>query len=175
MISRDDHKGHFVIVSSEVVRNKDISLASRGLLAFILSHPNDWNFTREALAAATGATQYEIRKCLKELTDAGYCYCTRTPRKDGKGTKWQLNFTEVRLVENQPNVNQPNVNQPNVNRPVIEECIKEECINEVSIKKNISIITDLNTSNRRKEKFDDFNNEIFEGLDDILKNNTKES
>lgn len=172
MIHRDPNaKRQYVAISNDTIRDNRLSFAARGLLAYILSFSNDWVITRSRLIAATGATEYEIKKLMKELTDNGYCRIVRVPRGDRRGTKWQAEFYEVSMVENRRVENRWVENRTNENHPILENHIKENHIKE----NHIISITELNTLSKEKEKIDDFNNEIFEDLDDILKNNTKES
>lgn len=84
MIHRNDHKEQFVMVSNETIRDRGISLAGRGLLAFMLSFADDWNFNFETLADLTGATKYELRQTLRELQARGYVTISQVKTKGGK-------------------------------------------------------------------------------------------
>lgn len=149
MIHRDPNaKRQYVAISNDTIRDNRLSFAARGLLAYILSFSNDWVITRSRLIAATGATEYEIKKLMKELTDNGYCRVVRVPRGDRRGTKWQAEFYEVSMVENRRVENRWVENRTNENHPILENHIKENHIKE----KHIISITKLNDLSKEKEK-----------------------
>lgn len=155
MIHRDpDPKRKFVTISNDTVRDKNISLGARGLLAFILSNVDDWTMTRTRLASATGATEHEIRKHLKELTEAGYCKVVRIRREDGRGTKWHLEFYEVPVVENRPHEKEPNENGPSVTHPDIEDQLKNTNKRIPNKKTNDFIVTSLISKEKEEEPED---------------------
>lgn len=72
MIHRADHQEQFVLVTNAALRDKSISLAARGLLAYMLTFADEWSFNFEAITEQTGASRYEVRQTINELKDAGY-------------------------------------------------------------------------------------------------------
>jgi hypothetical protein len=77
----------FLIIRNDVVRDKRLSYRARGLLAAMLSHPDNWEFNREWLAdqsATEGVSA--IRTALKELERFGYLVRRRInlPAEDGR-------------------------------------------------------------------------------------------
>ena len=99
MIHRDDHKELYVIITNDVLRDKKLSLAARGLLGFMLTFSDDWIFNIENLKEQTGATTYEIRSTLAELKSAGYVTITQTKTKHGKFSSCSYEVFEVPCVE----------------------------------------------------------------------------
>jgi hypothetical protein len=64
---------HYLIVSNQVVRDPSLSFKARGLLAYLLSMPDNWKVSASAIARASDRDGREsILTGLKELEGAGY-------------------------------------------------------------------------------------------------------
>lgn len=75
MIKRAPRPNHgFLILRNDVARDKRLSYLARGLLAAILSRPDNWTVSAERLAAETDANEgiKSIRRALRELETVGY-------------------------------------------------------------------------------------------------------
>ena len=107
----------FSIVSNAVLRDKRLSLRTRGLLVFCLSLSDTWEYSIKGLAAATGESEGKIGNCLKELEATGYL--TRTRIRDKKGRMMSVDYTLWESPQAQKNDTQPNEN-PNVDYPSLE-------------------------------------------------------
>ena len=109
----------FSIVSNAVLRDKRLSLRTRGLLVFCLSLSDTWEYSIKGLAAATGESEGKIGNCLKELEATGYL--TRTRIRDKKGRMMSVDYTlwespQVQKSDSQQNKN-PNVDYPSLENP----------------------------------------------------------
>ena len=112
----------FSIVSNAVLRDKRLSLRTRGLLVFCLSLSDTWEYSIKGLAATTGESEGKIGNCLKELEATGYL--TRTRIRDKKGRMMSVNYTlwenpQAQESDTQPNEN-PNVDYPSLENPNVD-------------------------------------------------------
>ncbi len=69
---RRSSKRPYAAISNELLRDKRLSIAARGLMAMILSYPDDWNLTKKHLMAESGLKDRAFRDRVKELTEGGY-------------------------------------------------------------------------------------------------------
>jgi len=122
MIVRGARKtNNFTIIGNDVLRDKRLSYRARGLLACVLSRPDDWRTSADSLAREGSEGRAAILTALKELETAGYLVRTRIQDKHGL---WRT----ISTVYDEPQtgcateVQFPNVGSPNFgNRTSIEE------------------------------------------------------
>lgn len=73
MISRNkENLNKKVLVSIEIAQNKKLSLKSKGLLLYMLSCEDNYNFSSQILQRDTGTKRDTIENCLQELETFGY-------------------------------------------------------------------------------------------------------
>lgn len=89
MIVRMAPRDHFVIIPNAAARDRQLSFKARGLLAYMLSMPDDWSATRDELAKASPDGVTAIRSALDELQTLGYIERRRLRSAGGKWT-WVL-------------------------------------------------------------------------------------
>jgi len=108
MIHRAEHQEQFVLITNTALRDKNITLAARGLLAFMLTFADEWSFNFETIAEQTGATRHEVRQTLKELKSAGYIQIIQEKNAAGKFTSKTYEVFESghqnRVTENRKTV-----------------------------------------------------------------------
>lgn len=74
---------NFVVMSNEFLRNKELSLKAKGLLAMILSLPPEWNYSINGLVAICKENITAVRNSLKELEEHGHVVIEK--KKNEKG------------------------------------------------------------------------------------------
>ena len=63
---------NYISMSNELLQNKELSLKAKGLLSYMLSLPNDWNYSLEGLVSNCKESKTSIRSTLNELKQHGY-------------------------------------------------------------------------------------------------------
>ena len=63
---------NYTTISNQLFKNKTISLKAKGLMAYLLSLPNDWNLSVNGIVACSKEGRRSIGNTIKELISAGY-------------------------------------------------------------------------------------------------------
>ncbi len=83
-VFRVEKNKNYTIMSNYHLQDLRISLKAKGLLSFMLSLPDDWDFTLQGLATCCKEGVDAIRQALRELEDNGYLRRTRRRRTNGR-------------------------------------------------------------------------------------------
>lgn len=100
----------FVQIRNEVARDSRISYKARGILLEILSRPDNWETSADALAASGPDGRTAVLSGLRELRDAGYLETTRQRRDDGT-------FNTVSIAYDTPQIERPESGFPTSDNP----------------------------------------------------------
>ena len=82
-IYRIHKEDNFVIIDKAFLLNEEISLKAKGLLALLLSYPDNWQFYKAEIVQHTSDKENSLNSGLKELIENGYI--VRKQRKDENG------------------------------------------------------------------------------------------
>lgn len=82
-VFRIEKNREFVVMSNKFLREKEMSLKAKGLLALCLALPDDWNYSLNGLCAICKESQTSIRSALKELET--FNYLKRNRKQNEKG------------------------------------------------------------------------------------------
>lgn len=114
---RSQHKnGHFVILCKSFLQDKTLSLKAKGLLAYLLSLPDDWKiYINELTVHSTDGTQ-ATRSAIKELIKSGYITFVRKRNVSGTFSQGEYIISEdAKLnLEPCPQVAKPQMENPSV-------------------------------------------------------------
>lgn len=78
------HKNkNYTVMSNYHLQDKNLSFKAKGLLSYMLSLPDDWNYNINGLVANSKEGIKAIKNILKELQE--YKYLTITKKKNNKG------------------------------------------------------------------------------------------
>ena len=107
-------KTDYTVISNVFLKDKRLSLKSKGLLAYVLSLPNDWVLYVTELSEHHKDGTSAIYSAFKELIQLGYVRRKRE-RIDGKlgGIDYVISETPILKNLNVKNLNQENSNQEN--------------------------------------------------------------
>ena len=116
MIHRTGHEEFYVIITNCVFKNKTLSLSARGLLGFLLTFSDDWEFSFENIVEQSGATRYEVRRTIRELQDLGFVKVVQRKSEKGKFSSCSYDVFENPCVEI-PHTVLPHTEKPHTENP----------------------------------------------------------
>lgn len=99
----EKNKG-FTILSNHILRDKRLSMKARGLLAYVLSLPDDWDYTVAGLSAAAGMGKAAVNSGLHEMEAVGYLTRRMLRAEDGTFLDVEYTFHEEPPENPQPAV-----------------------------------------------------------------------
>jgi hypothetical protein len=109
----------YTVMSNYHLRDKNLTLKSKGLLSMILSLPDEWNYTTRGLAAICKEGVDAIGSALKELETAGYIV-----RRQLRGANGRITDTEYIIYErphpredSAPDTPAPGMDSPDTENP----------------------------------------------------------
>ena len=114
-VFRIERTRDYTVMSNHHLRDKALSLKSKGLLSMMLSLPEDWNYTTRGLAKICKEGVDAIGGALRELESAGYI--VRHQMRDRQG---RICDTEYVIYE-QPQPKAPDTPQPDTASPDTEK------------------------------------------------------
>ena len=110
-VFRIERTRDYTVMSNHHLRDKALSLKSKGLLSMMLSLPEDWNYTTRGLAKICKEGVDAIGGALRELESAGYI--VRHQMRDRQG---RISDTEYVIYE-QPQPKAPDTPSPDTAAP----------------------------------------------------------
>jgi len=84
MIFHNRQKKNFTSLANAMLRNKEMSLRAKGLLAQLLSHTESWKITIKSLCIYNKEGRKAIESAIKELIEAGYMIQRKCRDERGK-------------------------------------------------------------------------------------------
>ena len=128
----------YAIVPQKVFKNESLSLKGIGMLAFLLSLPDNWEFSENGLVTILkNDGQVSVRTALKELESCGYLIRKRFRDEAGRvgGVEWNIYdephlenpHSEIRpqSITKESNTNISNIITPLTGRNNIQEKLTE--------------------------------------------------
>ena len=129
---------NYTTISNVFLRDKELSLKSKGLLATILSLPENWDFSIKGICAAIKEGTTAVYSAIDELKERGYCKVVTNRNEKGMIVGNDYTFYEDPSMENLNVGNQTQINT------------------------NISLPNTKDTDNKEKNKEEEINKELFE-------------
>ncbi|USL16084.1 MULTISPECIES: DnaD domain protein [Bacillus cereus group] len=102
---------NYTTINNTGLRDERLSWKAKGILAYILSLPDDWVFYMEEISTHAKDGIDSLRVGMKELKKYGYVRRFPVKNEKGKITNWETIIYEVPQVEN-PQVEVPFVENP---------------------------------------------------------------
>lgn len=74
---------NYTVMSNQHLKDKNLSFKAKGLLSYMLSLPDTWDYSLEGLCKASKDNLTSVRNCLKELKENGYLQITKERNEKG--------------------------------------------------------------------------------------------
>ena len=124
----------FVQIPNSILTSPDISLKAKGILALMLSLPDNWKFSIEGIASKCKESKECIGSAIKELETAGYVKRTMKHGDDGKitGMEYEIFEEPYTVVEAEERneekacEDKPCSANPSTEKPLMEELSEEK-------------------------------------------------
>ena len=95
MIIRVEKRSHpYVVIDKTALDDPALSFRAKGIHAYLLSRPDNWNPNPQQLAKAAREGRDAVKVALRELSEAGYFVRERKRREDGS-FYWQGTVYEI--------------------------------------------------------------------------------
>lgn len=102
-------------LSNDALRDPRLSWDTAGVLTFILTHPENWEFTLPWLMKQRGGIGRDrCRRIIEQLVDTGYCRRNRTRRPDGLFGAYEYVFTDELSSDLKPVTGEPAPDNPSL-------------------------------------------------------------
>ena len=83
-VFRIEKTNNYTVMSNYHLKDINLSYRAKGLLSFMLSLPDDWDYSVKGLVKVSKESIKAIRSTLKELEDKGYLIRTRIQLDNGR-------------------------------------------------------------------------------------------
>lgn len=110
----------FTVMSNHHLKNKALSLRSKGLLSFMLSLPEDWDYSLKGLAISNKEGIDAIRSSINELEAFGYIERSRVRNEKGQLGENEYIIHEI-PISPEPKQTEPILENPTLDNPVQAE------------------------------------------------------
>jgi len=126
---RDQHNPYFMM-HQKTAQDEGLSFEARGLLAYLLSKPDDWKLNVSDLMRAGHCGRDKVRKILRELEERHYLEREQVKGEGGHFSHTEYWVYERPLTENPSTVESPSTGKPSTGKPSTEnphlQSIEEE-------------------------------------------------
>ena len=114
----------FMAIHNNIFKDKTISLKAKGLLAFMMSVPPDWDYSLAGLAACNKDGLVSVRSALQELEDNFYVKLTKVRNEKGQIIDMQYDVSDEPVfgnrIEEKPFLENPKADNPKTEKPLSE-------------------------------------------------------
>ena len=115
---------NFTTIHNSIFKDKTISLKAKGLLAFMMSVPPDWDYSLAGLAACNKDGLVSVRSALQELEDNFYVKLTKVRNEKGQIVDMQYDVSDEpafgNRIEEKPFLENPKADNPKTEKPLSE-------------------------------------------------------
>ena len=100
--SKHDRENPYVMINKKMLHDPNLDPQDKGVLAYLLSLPNDWDINLSHLAKVLGTGRDRIRNVINNLIKHGYCLKSenRDARNRYIGTSYEVSEEPIFLNKN---------------------------------------------------------------------------
>ena len=138
-IFRVEKNKDYTVMSNYHLKDKNLSLKSKGLLSVILSLPDEWNYTTRGLATICKEGVDCIGASLRELESAGYL--ERNMIRDERGRIADTEYIIYEFPQAKPNTDKSCTPTPCTGNPYMDESYTEKPAQYNTNKQSIQKVT----------------------------------
>lgn len=113
-ILRKKKQNNFTTISNIGLKDKQLSFKAKGLLTYMWSLPDDWDFYETEISKHSTDGIASVRSGLKELEERGYLVKQRVRNNNG-----QLGPNDW-LISDEPNLEKPDLENPSLEKPSLD-------------------------------------------------------
>lgn len=117
-VFRVERTRDYTVMSNYHLRDKTLSLKSKGLLSQMLSLPEDWDYTLSGLSFINKESKDAIRTAIIELENAGYIIRRQTTDASGKFSGNEYIIHESPTSPPKPSLEKPLLENPTTGKPL---------------------------------------------------------
>lgn len=133
-VFRVDKSRDYTVLSNNIFKDRTLSAKAKGLLAEMLSLPEDWDYTLIGLSHLFSDGVDSVRQGIKELEEHGYV--VRERKRDAKGRLGEMEYviyekphkaaSSDNMADNSPVCASPTEDSPALDFPMQAEPVQEK-------------------------------------------------
>lgn len=127
---------NYTVMSNYHLRDRDLSYKAKGLLSFMLSLPEDWDYSLAGLCSISKESRDGIRSILKELQEHHYVEIEKVRGDKGYFEYNYLIYEIPHFIDLENEQNNPDMENPHLDNPNVETATQINT-NIINIKKQI--------------------------------------
>jgi hypothetical protein len=117
-VFRVEKTRNYTVMSNLPLQDRDLTLKAKGLMALLLSLPDNWDYTMRGLASICKENKDTVSKIIKELISAGY-----VTRHQERGESGQMGKSVYTIYESSQKNEETSGNEP---RPKTSDTVKAD-------------------------------------------------
>lgn len=116
---------NYTVMSNHHLTDRDLSFKAKGLMSYMLSRPDDWDFTIAGLSRLNKDGRDAIGRIIQELESHGYL--ERIRRRQSKGTFGTMEYIlHEQPMPGNPALDNPALENPGQDNPVLDNPAQEK-------------------------------------------------
>ena len=138
---------NYTVMSNHHLTDRDLSFKAKGLMSYMLSRPDDWDFTIAGLSRLNKDGRDAIGRIIQELESHGYL--ERIRRRQSKGTFGTMEYVlHEQPMPGNPALDKPALENPGQDNPLLDNPAQEKPAQENRPQLN----TDRQNTERKKNE-----------------------